>query len=68
MENNYGFNREEFNKVILLNPINVFFPSDDYYSNEQIDTNRVGVELHLIHNQSGSEFFDTMQQYIPNNQ
>ena len=45
MEPNYGFqNREEFNKVTLLYPTNVFFPSDNYYNNEQMDTNRVNFQ------------------------
>ncbi len=41
-ESEYGFNsREEFRKAKLLKPINIVFPSNDYYSNEIIDSTNV---------------------------
>ncbi len=42
MEAEYGFNsREEFMKAKLLKPINIIFPSNDYYSYEIIDSTSV---------------------------
>jgi len=42
MEDEYGFkDREEFNRVKLLNPINVLLPTSEFFSNEFIDTTNV---------------------------
>ena len=41
MESEYGFqNREDFQKAKLLNPMNIIFPTSEYYENELVDSTK----------------------------
>jgi len=41
MESEYGFeNREDFQKAKLLDPMNIIFPTGEYYDNELVDSTK----------------------------
>ncbi len=44
MESEYGFqNREDFQKAKLLDPMNIIFPTSEYYDNELVDSTKVNL-------------------------